>query len=155
MRKPGRKPLPAAAALVLLACCGTVDFTSPMEGSYVSAGTPVKNFEVIGAVSVFSTETHSAGPLGFVKKVGGSKIGYTDLMVQAAALGADDIIDVRIDVNTGGRKSFADWLAGWERVFSYSGTALAVKYSGKSGIAGETAEPKPEPEEETEEPDLF
>jgi hypothetical protein len=33
-----------------------------------------------------------------------------------------------IQMNTNGRTTLIDWLIGWERVFTYTGEAIAVKY---------------------------
>jgi hypothetical protein len=112
--------------------CGTMDYTAPLEGRYVTASHAVKDFEVIGLVSVSSAETHRAGPFGFVKTVEGSKVTYSDLMQEAALIEADDIIDVRIDIHAGKAARFAERLTGWERVFAYTGKALAIKYVSKS-----------------------
>ena len=115
-------------ALFFAAGCGTIDFTAPLAGSYVKAALAVKNFEVIGIVSTDSTETHSAGPLGFVKKVEGSKATYSDLLKEAALINADEIIDIRIDMNAAKPTGFAEWLTGWERTYTYTGKALAIRY---------------------------
>jgi hypothetical protein len=133
--------LPAVFALALLAGCTTIDYSSPLAGHYDTVGTVVKNFNVIGTVSVNSAEKHSASPLGFVKKVEGAKITYNDLMIEAALVDADDIIDVRIDMNTGGKTTFIDWLKGWERTFTYTGKAIAVQYADNEITEEETEPP--------------
>jgi hypothetical protein len=119
--------LPAFTA----AGCITVDFTAPLAGRYVKAGVGDKDFEVIGIVQVESIEFHKVGPFGFAKTVEGSKVNYTDLMIEAARIQADDIIDVRIDMNAGKPTTFAERLTGWERTFTYTGKALAIKYVDK------------------------
>ena len=129
-----RKLFVILPAFFMLAGCGTMDFSSPLEGKVDSVSLVPKSFVVIGAVSISSTETHRAGPLGFVKTVEGSKVTYTGLMLEAARIGADDIVDVRIDMNTTGEAGFVNWLKGWERTFTHSGHALAIRYinSGES-----------------------
>jgi hypothetical protein len=119
--------LPAFVA----AGCMSVNFTAPISGMYVKAGVSEKDFEVIGVVSVESVEFHKVGPLGFKRTVEGAKVNYTDLMIEAARLEADDIIDVRIDMNAGKPTTFAERMAGWERTFTYTGKALAIKYVDK------------------------
>ena len=116
----------------MLAGCGTMDFTAPLAGSFASAGVAVKSFIIIGTVSASSTETHTVGPFGVVRKVEGAKITYSDLMMEAALIGADDIIDVRIKMNTVGS------LKSRERIFTYTGEALAVQY-----ISGESEDLEP------------
>ena len=115
-------------ALVLLVKCGTMDFTAPLEGKFDNVTLAPKSFVIIGTVSVSSTETHRAGPLGFVKSVEGAKVTYADLMQEAARLNADDIIDVRIEMNTTGDAGFIEWLKGWERTFTHTGQAIAIRY---------------------------
>jgi len=112
--------------------CVSVDYTLPAEGRYATAILTAKDFEVIGPVSVTSTETHRAGPFGTVKSVEGSKVTFSDLLREAARLEADDIIDVRIDIHAGKKARFAERLTGWERTFTYTGKALAIRYVGKN-----------------------
>ena len=122
-----RKLFAILPAFVVLAGCVTVDFTAPLEGKFDNAGLAFKAFEVIGAVSVTSTETHKIGPLGIVTSVEGAKVTYFDLIQEAAQMGADDIIGVRIDMNT---------LVKTRRmqVFTHTGQALAIRYvSGREG----------------------
>ena len=148
MRKGVLFFLPAFA--VLAGCVSAINFTAPLEGRFDRAGVVNKSFVVIGAVSVSSTETHRVGPLGLKRTVEGSKITYSDLMIEAARLDADDIIDVRIDMNTAGRVSFLDWLKGWERTFTHSGQALAVIY-----VNGEEEASEEEPLEDADSPIVF
>ena len=128
MRGSFAATLAFTALTAVLAGCQTVDFSSPLAGQCTKAGVAVKNFIVLGDVSVKSTETHTVSPFGIVRKVEGAKITYSDLMLEAAALDADDIITVRIEMNTNGKTTFMDWLKGWKRIFTYTGAALAVKY---------------------------
>ena len=106
--------------LLVLAGCTSVQYSEPLAGRYIRVTVPPKSFIIIGAVSARSTETHTVNWI--IKKVEGAKIGYTDLVLEAAKLGADDIVDVRIDVNIiKGTNSNKD-------VYIYTGTALAIKY---------------------------
>lgn len=131
MRK-GFFVLPALAAFAVLAGCATINLSQPLQGKYALAVTAFKNYEVIGLVSITSTEVHTVGPLGFVKKVEGTKITHGDLVRAAAGLDADEVIDVRIEMNTSGKAGFFDWLVGWQRVFTYTGEATAIKYTGEA-----------------------
>ena len=131
-----RKSFAILPVLAVLAGCVTVDFTAPLQGKFDNAGLAYKAFEVIGPVSVSATETHRASPLSIVRTVEGAKVTYSDLMQEAARLGADDIIDVRIDMNTSGKTNLLDRLTGWERIFTHTGQAVAIRYvSGKEGDA--------------------
>jgi hypothetical protein len=112
----------------MLTGCTFVDYTVPMAGKHDNAGVVVKNFILIGTVTVNATEKHTISPLGIKRTVEGTKVTYSDLMQEAAKVEADDIINVRIDMQTTGKTTFVDWLKGWERTFSYTGRALAIKY---------------------------
>jgi uncharacterized protein YbjQ (UPF0145 family) len=118
-------------AVCALAACKTTDYTGNVSGSADHASIAVKDFVTLGIVTVQSTEIHYSSPFGLSKKVEGSKITYADLMQEAAKLEADDIINIRIDMHTSFRKTAFDWLTGWTRVYSHTGTALAIKYTDK------------------------
>jgi hypothetical protein len=135
-----RKGLTVCLAAIALAGCASTDFTASLSGSYATVTVKPKNFIVVGYISVQSTETHTVGPFGLVRKVRGSKIHYADLMQEAARLEADDIIDVRIEKNTGNKTGAFDWLKGCERIFTYTANALAIKYTDKSLEIEETTE---------------
>ncbi|MCL2138508.1 MAG: hypothetical protein FWH41_03135 [Treponema sp.] len=117
-----------AVFCLLPGCNSVMDFSAPIAGKFNTADLPVKNFEIIGPVYAASTEIHTVGSFGVVKRVEGAKITHNDLVIEAARLNADDIINVRIDKKTNGKAGFLNWLTGWERVFSYSGSAIAIKY---------------------------
>jgi uncharacterized protein YbjQ (UPF0145 family) len=125
---------PGFAIVILAACvfagCVTTDYTANMSGASDYATVAVKDFVTLGIVTVQSTEIHYSSPFGFKKRIEGSKITYSDLMQEAAKLEADDIINVRIDVNSNYTKGVFDWVTGWTRVYTHTGTALAIKYSG-------------------------
>lgn len=114
--------------IALAGGCTSVDYTGSMSGISVLVVPKVKDFAVLGTVQVLKTEIHSSDPLGLWKSVEGSKVTYGDLMREAALLEADDIIDVRIDVSTSGKITALDWLTGWTKTFTYTGTAIAIRY---------------------------
>ena len=114
-----------------LAACTTNNFTANVTGSADHSTVVVKDFVTLGIITVRSTEIHHSGPFGFSRSVEGSKITFTDLLQEAAKLEADDIINVRIDMNSNYTKGAFDWLTGWTRTFTYIGTALAIKYTDK------------------------
>jgi hypothetical protein len=114
--------------MAALGGCTLIDYTVPMAGKYDNASVIVKNFTLIGTVTVRTTEKHTISPLGIKRKVEGAKVTYSDLVNEAAKFKADDIINVRIDMQTSGKTTFIDWLKGWERTFFYTGRALAIKY---------------------------
>jgi len=111
--------------------CASTNYTANMSGASDYATVAVKDFVTLGIVTVEKTEIHYASPFGVIKRIEGSKITYADLMQEAARLEADDIINVRVDVNTSYRGSVFDWITGWTRVYTHTGTALAIKYTDK------------------------
>jgi len=107
--------------------------TSPTRNySYPFSGTvheipaiPIKDFEVRGIVFVRSTKIIDSNG-----NRTGSKITYEMLLLEAQKLGADDIINIRLDVNrveevfreNNGRRST-------RTTYNYTASALAIKYT--------------------------
>ena len=120
-----------SALTLALAACTSNNFTANVAGASDYSTVVVKDFITLGIVTVHATEIHFSGPLGFNKSVEGSKITFADLMQEAARLEADDIINVRIDMNANYIKGAFDWITGWTRTYTYTGTALAIKYTDK------------------------
>ena len=118
-------------AVYMLTACTTNNYSASLAGTSDNATVAVKDYTTLGIITVQSTEIHHAGFLGFSKSVTGSKITFADLLQEAVRLEADDIINVRIDMNTNYTKRSTDWLTGWTRTFTYTGTALAIKYTEK------------------------
>jgi len=122
-------------AMVLTVCvltaCTSNNYSANLTGASDYSTVAVKDFVSLGIVTVKSTEVHRSGPLGFTKSIEGSKITFANLMQEAAKLEADDIINVRIDINSNYIKGGFDWLTGWTRTYTYTGTALAIKYTEK------------------------
>jgi len=114
-----------------LCACTSNNYSASLSGASDYSTVAVKDFVSLGIITVQSTEIHYSSPLGFVKKVEGSKITFVDLMQEAAKLEADDIINVRVDMNSNYKKSALGWLIGWTKTYTYMGTALAIKYTGK------------------------
>jgi LEA14-like dessication related protein len=118
--------LPVSTAL---SGCTLVDYTVPIAGMYDSASVVVKNFILVDTITVHAEEKHTISPFGIKRTVEGAKVTYSDLILEAAKVNADDIINVRIDMQTTGKTTIADWVKGWERTFIYTGQALAIKYT--------------------------
>lgn len=123
--------LGVVAGVLTLAACTTANYSSNVAGAADYAAIAVKDFVTLGIVTVKTTETHYCSPFGFVRRIEGSKITFADLMQEAAKLEADDIINVRVDVNASYTKGAFDWLVGWSRTYTHTGTALAIKYTDK------------------------
>lgn len=118
-------------AVLALAGCTTANYSANMTGVSDYATVAVKDFTTLGIITVTATEIHSSSPLGLSKSIEGSKVTFASLMQEAAKLEADDIINVRIDVNFNYYRTAFDWVSGWTRTYTYTGTALAIKYTDK------------------------
>ena len=132
--------------LALFAGCRTYDLTANKVGYSSYADISVKDFEACGVVSAESQIVYEYGPLGFRKSFKGSWIVWSDLMEEAVKLGADDIINVRIEetnlnyrVTTAGfyedqnkriySPGFIEFFTGYTSTWKYKATALAIKYT--------------------------
>ena len=123
------------ALLCTLSACTTNNYSASLSGASDYSTVAVKDFVSLGIITVQSAEIHHSSAFGIAKRVEGSKITFVDLMQEAAKLEADDIINVRIDMNTNYVKRCTDWITGWTRTYTYTGTALAIKYTGKVDAA--------------------
>jgi uncharacterized protein YbjQ (UPF0145 family) len=128
-----------AAAVVFWGCTSN-NYTANVSGASDYSTVAVKDFVSLGIITVKSQEIHHSGPLGLSRSVEGSKITFADLMQEAARLEADDIINVRIDMNTNYNETGFSWLTGWVRIYTYTGTALAIKYTEK--LETQTSDPQ-------------
>jgi hypothetical protein len=126
-----KKALPAAlvTAALILAGCTTTDLSTNKVGWSNYAEIAVKDFETLGIITVESQEVVIASFLGINKNRRGSRVVWSDLMAEAAKLGADDIINVRIDVVDQNTRTPLDFIIGWTHTYNYKGTALAIKYT--------------------------
>ena len=134
------------AVLVLFAGCRTYDISTNRVGWSNYADVSVKDFDVCGIVTLESQMVFEYGPLGLKKTFKGSHILWSDLMQEAAKMGADDIINVRIEatnynyrVTTTGfnetkhvmiySPGFVEFFTGYSTNWKYKATALAIKYT--------------------------
>jgi hypothetical protein len=138
------------AAVFSLVACTTADYSANTMGASDYATIAVKDFVTLGIVTVQTTEIHYSSAFGLKKYIEGSKVTFSDLMQEAAKLEADDIINVRIDTRTNYTKGAFDWLSGWSRTYTHTGTALAIKYTdkletrnGESQLSGIPKAPEP------------
>jgi len=107
-----------------------VDFGYPQAGSANNAGIAVKDYTTLGIIIVKSAEVIDGN-----RNRTGSKITYEMLMREAQRLNADDVINVRLDVN---EKVDFD-LKGHpiRTTYNYTASALAIKYAAAiQGVAG-------------------
>ena len=120
-----------AVVLVAFAGCKSYDLTTNKVGWSNYADISVKDFTVMGIVSLESQEVFTYGPFGLNKDYRGSRIVWSDLMAEAAKLGADDIINVRIEETNQNirRPGIIEFFTGYTTTWKYKATALAVKYT--------------------------
>jgi uncharacterized protein YbjQ (UPF0145 family) len=120
----------AVLMVLSLTGCSTTQFSDELAGRTDYVNMAVKDFEGLGIIFVESVEEFTAGPFGFKKTHTGSRITYADLLTKAAELGADDIANIRIDITTDHIKNnFVDFFRGYKITYTYTGTALAIKYT--------------------------
>jgi uncharacterized protein YbjQ (UPF0145 family) len=118
------------AAVLALAGCTSVDHTTTKVGWSSYADIAVKNYEAMGVVFLESQEVFEYKPLGLAKSLKGSRIVWSDILAEAVKLGADDIINVRIETtNQTERVRFIDFFTGYTLTYKYKATALAIKYT--------------------------
>jgi hypothetical protein len=106
-----------------------IDFTYPLEGITNSVKIAGKDFTPVGIVFLNSEEKIDSRLSAHT----GSKITYEMFMREAARLGADDVINIKIDV----RQERATVAVGEGEsrkkttitTFMYTGTGLAIKYT--------------------------
>jgi hypothetical protein len=118
-------------AAVILAACTTTNLGSNKTGWSDYATITTKDYVPVGIVRVTSEEIKKRGIFGVVSSHRGSQITYDMLISEAKALGADDIINVRIDrvdESVHGTIPAIEWITGYTEKYSYVGTALAIKY---------------------------
>ena len=111
---------------IALVSCRTVDYSYNATGVADNVTLVVKDFIPLGIVTVRAREVHWVR--GFRQVLIGSKITYSDLMQEAAKLEADDIINIRVDTTADFTRKKGTL---WTRTYDYTGTALAIKYTGK------------------------
>jgi hypothetical protein len=105
-----------------------VDHSFPHTGSSNNAFVAVKDYETLGIIIVKSSEVIDGNG-----NHTGSKITWEMFMVEAQKLGADDVINIRIDVNQ--KIDFNLRGIPIRTTFDYTATALAIKYT--TALAGE------------------
>ena len=120
----------ALAAIAIFASCVTAlprsDYTFPEAGSTNNAMLTVKDYQSLGVIFVTSTEMIDGNG-----NHTGSKITYEMLMREAIKLGADDVINIKIDVNE--VQEVISSANGTGKVlkttYKYTANALAIKYT--------------------------
>lgn len=100
--------------------CSSTNLETDQVGWSGYTSTVVKDYNAVGIVKASSTEKITK--TFFNKNVEGSRVLYAQLMDEAAKLGANDIINIRIDRKK--EKSSSSKTT----VYTYTATAVAIKY---------------------------
>jgi hypothetical protein len=120
-----------------VASCATypvVDYGYPHTGNENNATIVMKDYQPLGIIFVKSSEVIDSKGNHL-----GSKITYEMLMMEAQKMGADDIINVRIDVNKV-EEFITDnpFAVVTKTTYNYTATALAIKYTTAVSIGTES-----------------
>jgi uncharacterized protein YbjQ (UPF0145 family) len=127
-------PAAVLIAVALLCSCTTTNLASNRTGWSDYATVAIKDYTVVGIVRVVSEEVTRRGFLGIAKSHKGSQVTYDLLVSEAKKIGADDIINVRIDRTDKSLHGIFDWLVGYTEKYAYTANALAIKYT--QAVAG-------------------
>jgi len=112
---------------IVLASCSSVivpkvDHAYPFSGSSNNSAIVIKDYTTMGIIFVKSSEVIDGN-----RNHTGSKITFEMLMKEAQKLGADDIINIRVDVNEVLEFSIDGYP--FKTTYNYTATALAIKYT--------------------------
>jgi len=109
-----------------------VNYNYPHSGGSNNAQLAVKDYVTLGIIFVRSSEAFD----GYGNHTG-SKITYAMIMQEAQKLGADDIINLRIDINQ--REDFTPNGDRIRTTYNYTATALAIKYTTAMAVESRTS----------------
>jgi uncharacterized protein YbjQ (UPF0145 family) len=119
-------PRSAASAVPAEDKADVIDFTYPLGGVTNSVKIAGKDFAPVGIVFVNSEEKIDSSTSSAHT---GSKITYEMFMREAARLGADDVINIKIDVKQVRVTEGTGYSRKTITTFMYTGTGLAIKYT--------------------------
>ena len=111
-----------------LAGCSTTNLTTNTTGWSDYAEILTKDYEVVGHVRVETSETKTVSPLALNTTIEGSKVTYDALLQEAIDMGADDVINVRIDRVEDSSSGLLQFLTGYETNYTYYGNGIAITY---------------------------
>jgi hypothetical protein len=142
-------------SVLIVAGCTSTDLTTNKVGWSNYAEVAIKDYEVVGIINLESQEVYEATPFGFNKSLKGSRIVWSDLMAEAVRMGANDVINIRIEATDQNRRrpGFIEFLTGYTYTYTYKATGLAIKYTTaveqvKSSIGSELNPPSSGPQQE-------
>ena len=134
-----KKALLITCALATLAMaftsCVTTHYESQATGDTLKMEQlAVKDYDIIGPVTVTATSSESSSFLMLHQKKEGSEVVYPMLLDAAIKAGGQDVINVRVSkkldsvITLGG-------IFGKEATYTYTATALAIKYNNKNIVS--------------------
>lgn len=104
---------------------GSVDWSDYTSGFEQATDVVIKDFDVVGIVSTEFEVKSKVGFLRLTSSTEGYQAVYAELLKQAAAIGAHDIVNVYVDKIVTGKESF---IFGGTKTTQYVATANAIKY---------------------------
>jgi hypothetical protein len=140
MRKAGLMLI--GVVLLAMMGCATTKFTDNYRGTYNLATITTKDYEVVGSVSLTADDIFEVGPFGWTQTHSGSTVTAQLLAEEAWKLGADDVINIRMDrYEDYTTNSILDPIVGYTKTYRWVGNALAIKYT--NSVPGERAPQAP------------
>lgn len=113
---------------MVLAGCKTTNLTTNKVGWSDYTTVTIKDFDVVGVITLESEVTKTVTPFGFSSTLEGSEITYAMLMEKAVEKKGDDIINVRIDKHDDSKTTLFDRIIGYTKKTKYIATALVIRY---------------------------
>ncbi|HPX27377.1 MAG TPA: hypothetical protein PLG87_11280 [Treponemataceae bacterium] len=114
--------------VVLLAGCTTTNLKTNKVGWSDYTTVTIKDFDVVGVITLESEVTKTVTPFGFSSTIEGSEITYAMLMEKAVEKKGDDIMNVRIDKHDDSKTTLFDRIIGYTKTTKYIATALVIRY---------------------------
>ena len=90
---------------LILSACKTIDMSTNQVGWSNYSSIAAKDYDIVGIMHLESTETITTSFLSINTTKEGSRITYDELMRKAEEMGANDVINVRIDRKTESKSS--------------------------------------------------
>lgn len=111
--------------VLAITSCNTTNLSENQQGLSNKIELVKKDYDIVGFVNIRTTETITINFFGLIKNVQGSKPTYSALRIKAIQLGADDVIDVKIDKQITKKEVYP---FGGNYTYTYYASALAIKY---------------------------
>ncbi|HQL05649.1 MAG TPA: hypothetical protein PLU33_10965 [Treponemataceae bacterium] len=113
---------------MVLSGCKTTNLTTNKVGWSDYTTVTIKDFDVVGVITLESEVIKTVTPFGFSSTLEGSEITYAMLMEKAVEKKGDDIMNVRIDKHDDSKTTLFDRIIGYTKTTKYTATALVIRY---------------------------